>query len=297
MSTFTVTPSHEDRSVNHVLPTPDGGAWEARFVQRTDPYWICYLSSHTGCNKSCRFCHLTATGQVTMFPAGMGEFMDQARAVFDTYDERMKGGMTRPETVHFNFMARGEPLANPTVLENPDELWDRLGRLATVRGLTPKIKVSSIIPADFDTPLESLFGDGRAQLYYSLYSIDPNFRKRWLPKALNPFEALDRIAAFQQSTGQGIVLHNAFIAGQNDSDQSVINMMDAVLERGIKAKFNLVRYNPHDARHGVEPDEARVNAIFAYIQERLGNPRSRIVPRVGFDVKASCGMFVVPGES
>lgn len=287
---FAVARSHLDASVNHIQPTPDGGMLEARFVQRTMDYFIVYLSSHTGCNQSCRFCHLTATGQVTMTPATLGDYLDQARAVLATYDSLPLP--QRPARVNFNFMARGEPLANPVVLRDSEVLFEQLAALAAARNLSPKFNLSSILPRDFDFDLEAALSHPSSFLYYSLYSMSPKFRKRWLPKALPPEEGLDRIAAFQRATGRRVVLHWAFIQGENDSLADIDAILDAVHVRGIRAKFNLVRYNPHDARHGVEPPQSTLDALFERMRDGLGDTESRQVPRVGFDVKASCGMFM-----
>lgn len=289
---FSTLTSDEDRSVNHVAPTADGGALETRFVQRTDDYFICYVSSHTGCNQSCRFCHLTATGQTTMDPAGVDAYLSQVDQVMATYRSRLAQGLTPAQKVHFNFMARGEPLANPLFLAQSQAVFDGMSDRAAAHDLTAKFKVSTILPRDFSADLVEVLADPRSELYYSLYSMDPAFRKRWLPKALPAEEGLDRVADYQARTGRRVALHWAFIAGHNDSEAGVEAVLEAVRVRGIQAKFNLVRYNPHDARHGVETDEATLQQRFSRIQASLGQPGSRIVPRVGFDVKASCGMFV-----
>lgn len=291
---WTTLASCQDASVNHTLATPDGGHWESRYVQRTDDYFICYLSSHTGCAYSCRFCHLTATRQTMMAPASMDDYLAQADRVLDTYRQRRDGGLPAAQRMHFNFMARGEALANPTLLERSDELFERLGEKADAVGLPARFLVSTILPRDFDGDLSRILADERALPYYSLYSVNPAFRKRWLPKAMPAADALARLARFQQDTGRKVVLHWAFIQGENDSLVDVDATLDAVDEAGLKAKFNLVRYNPHDGRHGQEPDEAHLQVLFDRIASRLGQPGSRIVPRVGYDVKASCGMFIVP---
>lgn len=282
--------SHEDASVNFIKETSDDGFFEARFVQREPHYFIVYLSSHSGCNKSCRFCHLTATKQTMMTPATLEDYLEQAEQVLSYYASR--NTERTEQIVNFNFMARGEPLANPVVLYNSKELFDRLGAKAEALGLRPQFMISSIIPEDFNVDLTNIFSDERANLYYSLYSTQEKFRKRWLPKAKDYGLALDMIADFQSKTGREIALHWAFIAEQNDSIEELNKTMENVKSRGIKAKFNLVRYNPHSDRYGYEPEEQHIITLFNVVQSYLPNPKSRIVPRVGHDVKASCGMFV-----
>lgn len=294
MPGFVTLPSRLDASVNHVIPAGDGGFLEARYVRRVPERWICYLSSHSGCDKACRFCHLTATRQTTMRPATLEEYLEQAEMVFATYRERLLAGEQGGSKVHFNFMARGEPLENPVLLQHSDELFTALGEIAARFGLDHAHKVSTILPMSFRADLADVLADPASQLYYSLYSVDERFRKRWLPKAMPSSEGLDLAADYQRRTGRTVILHWAFIAGENDGDRDVGLLLEQVARRGLRAKFNLVRYNPHDARHGEETAEPRLQALFDRISEELGMPGSRIVQRVGFDVKASCGMFVEP---
>jgi 23S rRNA (adenine2503-C2)-methyltransferase len=294
MQACTTLASSVDDSVNHVVEAGDGGYFEARYVHRVPERWICYLSSHSGCSKACRFCHLTATRQTMMKSASLDDYLAQAGRVFSTYDahypEEIHG--PRPSKVHFNFMARGEPLENQALLENPGEVFEGLGEMASQRGLVHAHKVSTIIPATFSADLVHVLGDPASEVYYSLYSMDEGFRKRWLPKAMPANDALDLLADYQERTGREINLHWAFIEGENDRECDVDGVLEEVAARGLRAKFNLVRYNPFSARQGREPDEARLQMLFNRIAPALGSSGSRIVPRVGFDIKASCGMFV-----
>jgi 23S rRNA (adenine2503-C2)-methyltransferase len=295
MPEFTTIASSLDESVNHVVPADDGGFFEARYVRRVPSRWICYLSSHSGCDKACRFCHLTATGQTMMKPATMETYLAQAEKVFGSYRIRLEGGAAPADKVHFNFMARGEPLENPVVLAQGDALFASLGAIAAQHGLIHAHKVSTILPKTLKHDLSTVLADPASQLYYSLYSVDAGFRKRWLPKALPVDEGLDLLSHYQRATGREFILHWAFIKGENDSQAHIEKLLDAVASRGLRAKFNLVRYNPHSGRHGVETDEVRLQALFDQVACALGSSGSRIVQRVGFDVKASCGMFVEPG--
>lgn len=290
--TWETLASEQDASVNHVLSHSDGGFWEGRFVQRTPERFICYLSSHTGCAHSCRFCHLTATKQTMMTPASLEDYLNQAKHVLKTYEKNLDSGKEPAQLIHFNFMARGDALSNPYFVNNSQELYDHLTKLVEPFNLDIKFLVSTIFPNDFNGNLNDIFKDERAIPYYSLYSMNPQFRKKWIPKSWAPEKALMALTQLQKEQNKNVSLHWAFIKDQNDRIEDVEQILDVVEELGLKAKFNLVRYNPHDQRHGVESDEEHLQKLFDLINNRMKLVGSRIVPRVGYDVKASCGMFV-----
>lgn len=289
---FDVLTSTEDASVNFVHRTEDGGAFEARFVQRDPAYFIAYLSSHTGCDRACRFCHLTQTGQTMMRPASLVDYVLQASEVLAHYSALPE---RTASVVNFNFMARGEAFLNPTVVERWNVLRTTLAVGAEAVGLKPQFNLSTIYPKEIiDRPLSDILGHHpkATTVYYSLYSVNQNFRRRWLPNAADPYGALHRLREWQRQTGGDVVLHWAFIEGENDSDQSVDKLCEFILESGLDARFNLVRYNPFSPRQGRESSPEVLDRQFARVAAACGQPGSRIVPRVGFDVKASCGMFV-----
>src|SRR5262245_37774465 len=125
--------------------------------------------------------------------------------------------------------------------------------------------------------------------------MSDRFRRRWLPRALPAGEALDRLTSWQRSTQKIITLHHAYIAGENDAEGDVHAVCDALEERRLTVHVNLVRYNPYDpSRHGVEPPEAVLERNAAIYRARLPNARVVVIPRVGYDVAASCGMFFGP---
>lgn len=283
-----VLTSEQDLSVNFIRP----GGQEARYVRRTDEYFIVYLSSHNGCSKACRFCHLTQTGQTDFDESSVEEMLAQADDVMAHYREAVATGAQKPAgKIHFNWMARGEPLASSVVIKQWPALVAALTKKAANLGITDlRFNLSSIMPSDLVGELE--FEGRQPTIFYSLYSMDPAFRKRWLPKALPPEDALARLARWQERTQGELVLHWAFIAGENDSDAQCEAVLEAIERHGLKARFNLVRYNPFSEGQGVEPPEQVLHARLAQIQPRMSEKGSRIVPRVGFDVKASCGMFV-----
>ncbi|HYT93035.1 MAG TPA: hypothetical protein VEL76_30235 [Gemmataceae bacterium] len=288
---FTGYHSSRDASVNWDRPA-DVGRIEARYVRRCQDYVVVYLSSQTGCDQGCRMCHLTATGQTRLRDVTHAEFLTQAETVLDHYRREA----TPARAVHFNFMARGEPLANAVLLAHADELLGELAQRAGALELRPRYLVSTIFPRDLGGRLlEGIFITYHPEIYYSIYSLSERFRRRWLPKALPAEEALDRLASWQRSTYKICKIHYAFIAGENDSEADVHAICDALESRRLMVHVNIVRYNPHDPRrHGVEPPEEVIQRNAKIYQSRLPYARVRVIPRVGYDVHASCGMFFAP---
>ncbi len=280
--------SRQDASVNWDKPA-DTGRIEARYVRRRPDDFVVYLSSQTGCDQACRMCHLTATGQTPLRDVTHAEFLEQADTVLGYY----QAGMAKAKSVHFNFMARGEPLANEYLLSHADQLLGDLADRAVALRLRPRYLVSTIFPRSLgDRLLEDIFTTHHPEIYYSLYSMNEAFRRRWLPKALPAEEALDRLASWQRSSYKIFKVHYAFIASENDSEADVHAICDALEQRRLMVHVNIVRYNPASpGRHGVEPPEEIVQRNAQIFRSRLPQSRVIVVPRVGFDVAASCGMF------
>ena len=218
--------------------------------------------------------------------------IEQAETVLDHYRREAQPA----RSVLFNFMARGEPLANRALLADADGLLGELSQRAVALGLRPRHRISTILPKGVgDRPLEDIFVSHHPDIHYSIYSMSERFRRRWLPKALPAEMALDRLAAWQRSTDKVVTMHHAYIAGENDDETDVHAICDAVEERGLMVHVNIVRYNtPDPPRHGVESSEEVIERNAAIYRSRLPNARVRVVPRVGFDVAASCGMFFGP---
>ncbi|MCV9964206.1 radical SAM protein [Pararhizobium sp. BT-229] len=282
---FSATRSAMDQSVNFSRPTSDGGMVETRFVRRVPTRFIVYISSMTGCDKACRFCHLTQTAQTMARLLSVEEMVAQAETVLAAAE------FSAGETVHFNFMARGEPLSNPAVGR---QLFERLRDLAVSMGLKPRVKLSTIVPSDFVAPDWASFVPSGipVDLYYSLYSLDQEWRRRWIPKAMAPSDALENLVSYRSETGQRVVLHWALIDGENDAVQDAEAICREARGRGLQFDFNLVRYNAANEKSNEAPRE-RIDAYLAAMSRHITTPnRVKEIPRVGFDVAASCGMFL-----
>jgi 23S rRNA (adenine2503-C2)-methyltransferase len=273
--------SQLDASVNFV-EAQLVGFLESRYVRRKPEYFVAYLSSQTGCNRGCKMCHLTTTKQTQFKNADLTDFMQQYDTILHHYAQD-----TPAPVVHLNLMARGEALANPTVTETSTEMLGALAQKSREYDLIPKFNISTIMPVTMRKSLVEMFPVITPTIYYSMYSVNPDFRQKWLPAALNVDQALDLLREYQYVSKKIIKFHGAFISGENDDLEDVRAQMAAIQARGLRAEYNIVRYNPYSPEQGTE--STRLDEIQTLISEHMP---CKIISRVGTDVAASCGTFI-----
>ena len=274
-----------DSSVNFVLEN----GLECRFVQRSPEYFIIYVSSQTGCNQSCRFCHLTQTGQTEDINASKEDIIRQVNKVLAYWFKHHHNGKSSLEKVHVNFMARGEPLLNPVITKHYKQLFDIIcDNVYEFTGIGDvRFNISTIIPKDVNKEDLLNFNDERARIYYSLYSTNEQFRKRWLPKAMDVKTALSLL-----KNQDYLTIHHALIKGENDSLEDAYRVVSACSFLDSEMKLNIVQYNPFSSVQGQESDSETIDKYVKYMEHQDFFTRIKIIERVGLDVKASCGMFV-----
>lgn len=282
--------SSDDSSVNWTWPL-SSGIVECRFVQRSPEYFVVYLSSQIGCSHYCSMCHLTATGQTMDEDISPRFLFDQADFVLAHAAEVA----TEAKAVHFNFMARGEPLASQEIKTFWACISDGLRQRSygAWRGqLRPEYLISTILPASLDKELVDIFPVNHPEIYWSLYSVRSEFRKRWLPKAMEVEKAAALLARWQYETSKIPKIHYAFINDENDTDWEMLGIIDLLKRHKLRVNFNVVRYNPPNPGHSRETSLVNIRLRMNQFQEAFPEARVDLIDRVGYDVKASCGMFV-----
>lgn len=260
-----------DNALNIVKPQTVGSI-ETRYVDKGE-YQVIYISSQTGCNHGCRFCHLTTSGQTAYEDVSRRWFLDQARTGLD----HARDG----RTLHFDYMARGEPLANPvlnsdTLLAMSDEAFRRGFR--RVRHL-----ISTIMPRRFveTCDLITRFPTFAPDIYYSLYTVDEDKRKHWMPNAAPAYAALLALKQWQDFTRKIPQIHFAVVPGLNDSEEAISNVCDYIWQADLRVNFNIIEYNP-----AFGPAEAK-----RIVREMLPESKVNLIPRIAPDVNVACGMF------
>jgi adenine C2-methylase RlmN of 23S rRNA A2503 and tRNA A37 len=185
-------------------------------------------------------------------------------------------------------MARGEPLLNPVIMKHYKQLFDIISTNVKVfTGIDEvKFNISTIIPKDVNKEDLKNFNDPRAEIYYSLYSTDENFRKRWLPKAMDVRSAIGLL-----KSQDNLTIHYALIKGENDSLEEAEKVVNVCAFLDSNIKLNIVQYNPFSPGQGTESDSETIRKYIEYMDYQDFFYRIKIIERVGHDVKASCGMF------
>ena len=292
----------KDGSINYVLKYGKSFI-EARYVRRKPSYMSVYVSSHNGCVMGCKFCWLTQQNQTQFKHVDLDYYRTQLDTVLSNVpDSQLERQNIR---VNINFMARGEALANKNIVHNYPVIYDNFLRVAKNHGFgNINVNISTIMPHVIrNYNLFDIFDNTPVRLYYSLYSIDPQWKKQWMPNAMDYNIALDKLKEYQMKISHNlpITFHWAFIKGENDNPKNVLDLVNEVNKRRFKnVRFNLVRFNPGKLHHS-EPDIKHLQYLFGLIDTNLENKftnkqtdfnTNRIINRVGEDVFASCGMFI-----
>ena len=301
--------SKQDQSFNIIFKN---GA-EARFVRR-DSKFVIYVSSQAGCKQACRFCHLTQKGLTDEYCMSAEEIEAQAFAVYKQAVETLKP--FEVSRIHINFMARGDAFLNDAVFE--PKLYTGIEQSFWLEGqdnwvgVVPiKYNVSTIMPDSVNIKervrkLSSIRGDYRIdiRLYWSLYSMDGDFRRRWMPRAAAPTDVHRWITqGLKDSYAMPIRTHLALIKDTNDGIDAINGLVKFCYSLPCYKGTNIVAYNPFDDK-SEETGQRRIEeimetfrmqyAIFInsvpYPQVNEFEPIKQI-SRVGFDVQASCGLF------
>lgn len=270
---------------------------EARYVRRKPIYISAYLSSHTGCSMGCSFCFLTATNQNSFIHVDIPAYGFQLDTVLKNIKEDSSIDKKNVR-VNINFMARGESMANKYVIQNYSELYDHLQNISTENGYgNIKMNISSIYPHTLNGyKLSDIFKDRPVNFYYSIYTLDMDWRKKNMPNAMHPDYALNSLRELQENHNfNTVVFHCAFIKDSNDSIDSVQQMANKIKSFDFpRTKFNLVRYNAFNDKTE-EANIDRLNDIFdimnGAVTNKVDTHTSRIIQRVGPDIYTSCGMF------
>jgi len=268
-----------DGAVRFLLRLEDGSLIESVYIPEEDRSTLC-LSSQVGCALACRFCFTALLGVKRDLTAG--EIVGQVLAMVEAQR------IPRRARLNVVFMGMGEPLLNlrsvmkaVTILADPDGVGLPLRRIT--------ISTAGIVPRIPELAREPM----RPKLAISLNASTEEQRTALMP--LNrkyPLSALLRACrAYPLRPRERLTFEYVLLDGVNDSDLDAVRV--AELLRGIRAKVNLIPYNPGpELPYRPSPLERAVA-----LQQVLTGQRVPAFIRIsrGQDVHAACGQLSLAG--
>ena len=234
------------------------------------------ISSQAGCGMGCTFCATARLGlRRNLSPIEIAGQVLAAQAVLHE-DERIS---------NIVFMGMGEPLANyDAVVQAVELLTAEWGVGLSARRIT--VSTVGLVPA-----MQRLVSDTDVQLAVSLSGTTDAQRERLMP--INRRYPLATLMAMCRSLPipqrRRITFEYVMLAGVNDSLDDAARLVH--LLRGIRAKVNLIPFNPFP---GADFACSPARTILRFQEQLLAhNVHATIRHSRGRDIQAACGQLAL----
>ena len=281
-----VMSQHEskDGTIKWLFDVGGGNAIEAVFIPEDDRGTLC-VSSQAGCAVGCRFCSTGHQG----FSRNLTTGEIVAQLWFAEHFLRQHLGTEERVISNVVMMGMGEPLQNyDRLLPALRVMLDDHGYGLSRRRVT--VSSSGVVPM-----IERLARDCPVALAVSLHAPTDELRDHLVP--LNrkyPIDELLRscIAYLASAPRDFITFEYCLLDGVNDAPEqaeALVELMRRYAADGLKAKFNLIPFNPFPQSGLKRSPMARVQAFGKLLNE------AGIVTTVrktrGDDIDAACGQL------
>ena len=267
---------HDGKTIESVLlPMKDEILDQNGKVEKHARYTIC-VSSQVGCKMGCSFCLTAKGGFIRNLSAGeiVGQILWIKRENNIPYERR----------VNIVYMGMGEPL------DNLDNVSKAINILKDNDGLAIGARRQTISTSGLATQIKKLGEmDLGVLLAISLHAVTDELREKLMPvnKAYNIASVMDAVRQFPIDMRKRVMFEYLIMDKIND------NLSDAKalvkLLHGIKAKVNLILFNPHEGSPYQRPSQENVEKFRDYLQSR--GVTSTIRQSKGLDISAACGQL------
>jgi 23S rRNA (adenine2503-C2)-methyltransferase len=276
--TLADTQVSSDTTEKYLFCLSDGAYIESVLIPEKDHFTLC-VSSQVGCAMNCRFCLTAKGGWVRNLSAG--EIIAQVRTVRMFLAHKNVDPQKLSNVV---FMGMGEPLANyDQVIQAIAVITDTdFGLKFSPRRVT--VSTCGLVP--------EILNLGKAcavNLAVSLNATDDKTRS-WLMPVNNTYPVTRLLTACQQFTMKPrnkITFEYILIKGVNDSPAHARHLVRLLTP--LRAKINLIAFNPHPGSDLKAPDP---DTVKAFLQILLDKNMTAIVRKSkGADILAACGQL------
>ncbi len=244
-------------------------------IENEARYTVC-VSTQVGCKVGCSFC-LTAKGGFTR-DLSAGEIVAQVLAV------KADNGLAASKRLNIVYMGMGEPLDN----------LDNLARAITIfkdeDGLSIGGKRQTVSTSGLSTKIDKLGEmDLGVHIAISLHAVDDELRSELIPmnKAYNIASIIDAVKRFPIDTRKRVMFEYLVIKNKNDDLVSAKKLVK--LLHGIKAKVNLIFFNPYEGSDYGRPSRGDMVKFQEYLTTH--GVLCTIRDSKGLDISAACGQL------
>ncbi|HID29212.1 MAG TPA: 23S rRNA (adenine(2503)-C(2))-methyltransferase RlmN [Desulfobacterales bacterium] len=262
-----------DGSRKYLFRLKDGQHVESVLIPEPGHWTLC-ISSQVGCGMGCRFCLTGRGGLVRNLKPS--EIVNQVCGVRDDLED--PGSLT-----NIVFMGMGEPLANyDGVVRAIKTITGNNGLQFSNRRVT--LSTAGLVPG-----IDDLGRDVKVNLAVSLNASDNDTRNKLMPiNRTYPIETLlSACRRFPLPSRRTIMFEYVLIAGVNDTPADAERL--AKLLRPLRAKINLIPFNPHEATEFGRPEEGAILAFQKVLMDRHYTAIIRYSK--GGDIDAACGQL------
>ena len=244
-------------------------------IKSLEKYTIC-VSSQIGCKMGCRFCRTGEDGFKRNLSAG--EIVEQILLV------KKDNNLSNERRLNIVYMGMGEPL------DNFDNLTKAIRIIANQNGLSISPRRQTISTSGV-VPMINMLGSLNlgVQLAISLHAVDDATRNKLMPinKIYNLNNLISSIKKFPLSSRKRIMFEYLMIKDINDNLQCAKKLLS--LLDGIKAKINVILFNPYEGSIYNRPSLDSANAFVRYLIDR--GMLATIRESKGIDIYAACGQL------
>ncbi len=277
-----------DGTKKYLFKTFDGHTFESVFLKMKDKkknennqviegekYTFC-LSSQIGCKVGCTFCFTAKGGFVR--DLSVGEIVEQVVIL------KRDNGLAAHKRVNIVYMGMGEPLHNLANVAKAIKILSELDGLS-ISARRQTISTSGIAPRIKELGELNL----GVQLAISLHAVDDALRSRLMPinKAYNIESIINAVKEFPVDARKRVMFEYLVIKNINDDLNSAKRLL--ALLNGIKAKVNLILFNPHEGSEFERPEIDRVKKFADFLIQR--GLLATIRESKGIDISAACGQL------
>ncbi len=272
----------KDRTIKDAFKLSDGNIVEGVLIP-TDSRMTACISSQVGCSLTCKFCATGKLARIRNLEAE--EIYDQVVLIRDQAKQHYDQSLT-----NIVYMGMGEPLLNYK------NMMTSIDRITSPDGLGMSPQRITVSTAGIAKMIKKLGDDEvKFNLALSLHAANDEKRNKIMP--INEQNSLDALAEalnyFYEKTGTRVTFEFIVFKDFNDGIQDAQEL--TAYCRRVKAKVNIIEYNPIDDGEFQQTLPQRLDRFKEVLEDKgiiVNVRRSR-----GKDIDAACGQLANKNEA